>query len=284
VKRLPWYVRARPAPLERLGWLLFPGHFVLALLLLQPYFAPLTREPLWSRRFPLEEPTSAWVVAALLTAAIAAYPACLGARRTPLAPVSSVACAFWACGYATLMACAFVRGVSSDNVWGLLASASVLGVPAAMAATVPFALLDLPAVLGVRRLHGEVSCEDNDRLRGIIGLHMLGVVALTQAATSVRDAELWLTPIGRWASIAILIGGTGLVVLSGFRMAMRALFVARVRRGKVPCFVIDAAPRDEPPAALTRHPTRTEAVFYLQPSPSQGSYRTAPVRIPIALL
>lgn len=284
MKRLPSYLCARPASLERLGWMLFPAHVVLALMLLQPYFAPLTQAPLWSRRFPQERPTAAWVAAALLTAAFAACPANLGARRAPVAPLATVARAMAAYGYATLMACAFVRGLGSNNVWGLPVAASVAGVPAAMAATLAFALLDLPAILAVRRLHGEVTCEDKDLLQGIVGLHMLGVVAYAQVATSLRNVELWLTPIGRWCSIILLVGGAALVALSGVRIARRALFVVHVRRGKVRGFLVDCAQHDTPAPALTRRPVGTEMLIYLQPSPPQGSYRTAPVRVPVAVL
>lgn len=251
VKRLPWHLRAREAPVEWLGWLLFPGHFVLALLLLQQYFAPLERG--WMNfRAPSQSCTPGWVLAALLTAAIATCPTRVSLRRVPRASLALVVGTMFACGYATLLVCAVVRVLLMMGTSRLIFAAATFGIPAALVATLPFALLDLPVFVVARRLQRGLTCEDTDKLAGLAGLHMLAVTGLAQLATSLSDAELWQTPVGRGASMALLFGGAALVLFSGFRIAMRARFIARVRRGMVPRYEVGASPSGLPLPGLTR--------------------------------
>ena len=208
---------AAPAPIEQLGWWLLPAHVVLALLVLQPYFAPLhPLHPLTNPTFGGPESVSPllWVAAALVTGLFAARPLLVGTRRDKRRSRVWVGFSMVGWGYVNMLVCLAFRSVGEqdgDAVLGMVMLGAAFGLPSAVMCTVPFALLDLPLLSAALKLDGPATFEDRDALLRMVGLHALAVCGLTYVYGALLGAELLRTDGARRA--AWLLGGCGLLLV-----------------------------------------------------------------------
>ncbi|MCA9577138.1 MAG: hypothetical protein R3B40_24605 [Polyangiales bacterium] len=289
--RCPFLRPPEPARIERLGWLLAPGHFALGLLLLKPYFAPESAVERGTFGAAEHAWPVGWVLAAALTALVAVRPFAVCTRLTKRRSIGWLAFSMTGWGYLNLLACAALRTVGDGDggteVLGTVLCAAVFGLFPALACTAAFILLGMPTLWGVSNLDAAPTFDARDEFLQLVSLHAVGVLALVALGHLGFGHTLLASWIGKLSVGVVALGALSTLARATYRIARRHAFVRRVQRREVAGYHVGRLEVDGDTPFLSRHAAEQalydapEALWHEKPVPGDGAYRTGTLSLPL---
>lgn len=290
----PFLHSPEPARVERLGWLLFPSHFVLALWLLKPYFAPASVAE--QQTFGAADHASplGWVVAAAFTALVAVRPFAVCTRLAGRRAEGWLAFSMVGWGYLNLLGCAALRaageGASASEILGTVGMAAIFGLFAALACTSVFIVLGALTLRAALALDLSRTFDSRDELTQLVSVHASAVLAIIALCDGGFARALLASRIGQLSSGALALSALWRFVRASHRIWTRRAFVRRVRRGEVVGYGVSAVGVDASTPLLSRQVAEhagddaPEALSREVPAGVDGAYRSGSLSLPLVRL